>query len=183
MMASYLENVHEKLKIYSFDVPAKLVKDVELPGYGAVPQSSGGHKDFEFFFKFQTYTDPGSVMRMDLHNYNLTVLRKPRIEHLKLKFDDFVTDQVWYASKDGTKVPMYITRKKSVLPSLDHIPEKPIPTILYAYGGFGSSETPSCNLMNLMFMNNLNAMYVTANIRGGGEFGKNWHLQAVQSNR
>jgi len=67
---------------------------------------------------------------------------------------------------------MFLIRKKSILPSMDSKPTKPIPTILYGYGGFGAPETPSFNLMNLVFMNNLDGMYVVANIRGGGEFGK-----------
>jgi len=71
---------------------------------------------------------------------------------------------------------MYLIRKKSILPTLDSVPKKPLPTILYGYGGFGSSETPNFNLNNLIYLNNLNGLYVVANIRGGGEFGKSWHL-------
>lgn len=78
---------------------------------------------------------------------------------------------------------MFIIRKKSVLPSLENGPEKPIPTILYGYGGFGHRESPKFDLGRLIFLNNLNGLYVIANIRGGGEFGNNWHLQAVQNNR
>lgn len=114
-----------------------------------------------------------------METYEVQALRRPRLEHLSLNLSDFTTDQAWFDSKDGTKVPMFLIRKKSVLPSLDKAPEKPIPTILYGYGGFGNSETPSFNLMNLIFLNNLNGMYVVANIRGGGEFGKQWHLSAV----
>jgi len=154
-----------------------------MPGYGAVPTSSGGHKDYEWFFKFQTYTDPGSVYRLDMDSYKVLSLRRPHLEHLSLNISDFTTDQAWYESKDGTKVPMFIIRKKSVLPSIDKPAEKPIPTILYGYGGFGNSETPSFDLNRLIFLNNLNGMYVVANIRGGGEFGKQWHLTAVQENR
>lgn len=179
MLANYLENAAEKLKVFNFDTPAKLVKEVAMPGYGAVPVSAGGHHDYEWFFKFQTYTDPGSVYRLDMESYEVKSLRRPRLEHLSLNLTDFTTDQAWYESPDGTKVPMFLIRKKSVLPSLDKAPAQPIPTILYGYGGFGNSETPSFNLMNLIFMNNLNGMYVVANIRGGGEFGKQWHLSAV----
>lgn len=100
-----------------------------------------------------------------------------------MNLTDFTTDQAWYSSKDGTKVPMFLIRKKSILPSLDSKPKKAIPTILYGYGGFGNPETPQFNLMNLVFMNNLDGMYVVANIRGGGEFGKQWHETAVQENR
>ena len=183
MMANYLENAHEILKIYSFDIPSKMLKDINLPGYGAVSSSSGNLQDYEWFFKFQTYTDPGTVYKLDLHNYQVKSLLTPQLQNLKLNLSDFVTDQAWYKSKDGTKVPMYMIRKKSILPSLDTIPKKPLPTILYGYGGFGSSETPSFDLMKLVFLNNLNGLYVVANIRGGGEFGKAWHLAAIQKNR
>ena len=98
-------------------------------------------------------------------------MRRPRLEHLSLNLTDFTTDQAWYTSKDGTKVPMFLIRKKSVLPSIEKKAKRPIPTILYGYGGFGNPETPQFNLMNLIFMNNLGGMYVVANIRGGGEFG------------
>lgn len=78
---------------------------------------------------------------------------------------------------------MFIIRKKSVLPSIEKQPEEPIPTILYGYGGFGSSKKPGFELNRLIFLNNFNGMYVVANIRGGGEFGKQWHLSAIQSHR
>jgi prolyl oligopeptidase len=118
-----------------------------------------------------------------METYEVKSLRRPKLEHLSLNLADFATDQAWFESKDGTKVPMFLIRKKSVLPSVDNPPEKPIPTILYGYGGFGNSETPQFNLMNLIFMNNLNGMYVVANIRGGGEFGKQWHMSAVQDKK
>lgn len=172
MMANYLENAHEQIKIYSFDIPSELIKDIQLPGFGSIVSQSGGVRDYEWFFKFQTYTDPGTIYRLDLHTYNIKSLLAPQFENIKLNFSDFVTDQAWFKSKDGTKVPMYLIRKKSTLPSLDKVPDKPLPTILYGYGGFGSSETPNFNLNNLIFLNNLNGLYVVANIRGGGEFGK-----------
>lgn len=73
-----------------------------MPGYGAVPISSGGHKEHEWFFKFQTYTDPGSVYRLDMESYKVNILRRPHLEHLSLNISDFTTDQAWYESKDGT---------------------------------------------------------------------------------
>lgn len=87
----------------------------------------------------------------------------------------FVTDQVWYESKDGTKVPMFCIRKKSVLPDINTAPAKPIPTLLYGYGGFAISLTPYFSVTRLVLLNNLDGMFVVANIRGGGEFGEDWH--------
>jgi prolyl oligopeptidase len=123
MMLNYLENAHERIKIYNFEIPSQLVKDVELPGYGSVVAQSGGWDDYEWFFKFQTYIDPGSIYRLDLHSYQMKSLLTPQFENIKLNMSDFVTDQAWYKSKDGTKVPMYLIRKKKVLPSLDSIPK------------------------------------------------------------
>lgn len=77
MLVNYLVNAAEKIKIYNFETPAKLVKNVEMPGFGAVPISSGGHKDYEMFFKFQTFTDPGSVYRLDMNTYKVEALRRP----------------------------------------------------------------------------------------------------------
>lgn len=90
MLTSYLENAAEKVKIFDFE--GKLIKDIEMPGYGAIPISSGGHKDFELFFKFQTFTDPGSVYRLDMESYEVKTLRRPRLEHLSLNISDFTTD-------------------------------------------------------------------------------------------
>jgi len=183
LVAGYLENASERLKIFNFDSPAKHLKDIELPGIGTIPVSSGGNTDAEIFFKFSQFTDPGSTFRLDMNTFELEAIRATNITHLGMNLTDFTTDQVWYESKDGTKVPMFIIRKKSVLGSLDEKPKAPIPTILYGYGGFNSAKTPSFNLMNLIFLNNLNGLYVVANIRGGGEFGEQWHLSAVQQNK
>lgn len=92
MLVNYLENAAEKVKIYDFNSPAKLIKEVEMPGYGAVPTSSGGHRDYEWFFKFQTFTDPGSVYRLDMNSYEVQELRRPQLQHLSLNVSDFTTD-------------------------------------------------------------------------------------------
>lgn len=82
---------------------------------------------------------------------------------------------MFYESKDGTKVPMFIVRKKSFLPTLDSKPKAPMPTLLYGYGGFGVPETPSFSEQNLILYKNLGGIFVLANIRGGGEYGEAWH--------
>lgn len=92
MLTNYLENAAEKVKVYDFQTPAKLIKEVEMPGYGAVPISSGGHNDYEWFFKFQTFTDPGSVYRLDMNTYESVTLRRPQLDHLSLNTSDFTTD-------------------------------------------------------------------------------------------
>jgi prolyl oligopeptidase len=82
---------------------------------------------------------------------------------------------VWFNSKDGTKVPMFLVRKKNVLPTLDSKPKKPIPTLIYTYGGYGLSTNPHFSNSILVWMNNMDGMYVLASIRGGGELGSEWH--------
>lgn len=86
--------------------------------------------------------------------------------------DEIVTDQIWYKSKDGTKVPAFLIRKKSVLPTIDSVPEKPIPTLIYGYGGFGVPVQTSFGVNKFIFVNNFNGMVVAPNIRGGNEFGE-----------
>lgn len=92
--------------------------------------------------------------------------------------DIFVTDQVHFKSKDGTQIPMFIVRKKSVLPDVNVRPEKPIPVFLYAYGGFGIVKTPQYSNAHMIWMNNFNGIFAQVGIRGGGEFGEAWHQAA-----
>lgn len=96
---------------------------------------------------------------------------------------DFTTGQVWYESKDGTKVPMYIVRKKSVLPHIGQKPAQPLTTLLYAYGGFGISTTPHFSVSTLLYMSRMDGVYAVANIRGGGEYGEEWHKASVKDKK
>lgn len=96
---------------------------------------------------------------------------------------DFATDQVFYTSKDGTKVPMFMVKKKTTLPTLDTKPEKPIPTVLYGYGGFNISITPYFSPTFLLLMQNLGGMFCVASLRGGGEYGEDWHAAGVKEKK
>ena len=97
--------------------------------------------------------------------------------------DKYVVDRTFYESKDGTKVPMFAVRQKHVLPSLDIKPEKPIPTLIYVYGGFGESMDLSFSQSRNVWMKNYGGMYVLAAIRGGGEYGEEWHQQGTKEKR
>jgi prolyl oligopeptidase len=97
--------------------------------------------------------------------------------------DDYITDQVWFHSKDGTKVPMFVTRRKETLRSIHSSTKRPALTNLNAYGGFGVSSQPEFDPTILTLINDLNGIHVMANIRGGGEFGDNWHLDAIKEKR
>jgi prolyl oligopeptidase len=107
-----------------------------------------------------------------MRDFKMEKLRDSKLKDQSFKPEDFVTDQVFFKSKDGTKVPMFITRKKSLLPTLDSKPTQPITTLLYGYGGFTVSQTPKFSPTNIVMLKNLNVMYVVASIRGGGEYGE-----------
>lgn len=96
---------------------------------------------------------------------------------------EFVAEQVRYNSKDGSSVPMFVVRKKSTLNSLNEKPIEPIPTLLYGYGGFGVSLTPTFSPSRLVFLNNLGGMLVVPSLRGGGEYGEDWHHQGTKENK
>lgn len=146
-----------------------------MPDIGSLGGISSKWNSDELFYSFTSFTDPGSSYRVNMTTFETKMVHKTIVSASIPDSSQFVTDQVWYESKDGTKVPMFIVRKKSVLPSLNDKPAKPIPTLLYAYGGFGISMTPFFSVSRILFMNNMDGMYAIANIRGGGEFGEKWH--------
>lgn len=140
-------------------------KSLNLPGLGSLAGLSGRPNDNEVFYGFMSYLSPVSVYRYDPNTGESKVFRSP-----KLKFDpsQFETKQVFYTSKDGTKVPMFITMKKGTVLDGNN------PTLLYGYGGFNISLTPSFSPRNLVWLE-MGGIYVVANLRGGGEFGSDWH--------
>jgi len=115
------------------------------------------------------------MYKVDLNSFEVERIGVTKLAASAPNIDDLITDQVWFTSKDGTKVPMFMVRRKDVLPTPDSVPETPIPTILYGYGGFNISITPYFSLSRLIFLNNLRGMLVIASIRGGGEYGEDWH--------
>jgi prolyl oligopeptidase len=139
--------------------------ELPLPGIGTVNEINGKQGDDELFYSFTSFVNPTTVYRYDLKSRKSEVLRAP-----KVAFDpsQYETRQVFYASKDGTRVPMFITAKKGI--QLDGTN----PTLLYAYGGFNSSQTPSFSPANAGWLE-MGGIYAVANLRGGGEYGKDWH--------
>jgi prolyl oligopeptidase len=139
--------------------------EIQLPGIGSVDQISGKPGDNEMFYTFVSYLNPRAVFRYDVGRRENTVYKQP-----KLPFDasQYETKQVFYTSKDGTRVPMFITARKGIQLNGAN------PTILYGYGGFNISETPSFSPRNLVWLE-LGGIYAVANIRGGSEYGKEWH--------
>lgn len=163
IFAKYIVDAVSKVKQYDYD--GKLIREVELPGVGSTGGFSAKEEDKETYFSFTNYSTPGKIYKMDLDSGKYDLYWEPKID---LKSEDYESKQVFYTSKDGTKVPMIITYKKGT--KLDG----KNPTILYGYGGFNVSLTPSFNTSNAVWLEN-GGVYAVANLRGGGEYGKKWH--------
>ncbi|MEI8040977.1 MAG: prolyl oligopeptidase family serine peptidase [Verrucomicrobiota bacterium] len=162
-LASYLKDARSVVKVFALD--GKPVREVTLPGLGTAGGFGGKRNDTETFFSFTSFTEPGTIYRHDLATSQSTVFRRP-----KLDFDEsaYETKQVFYSSKDGTKVPMFIVHKRGL--KLDGRR----PTLLYGYGGFNISLTPSFSVSRAAWLE-MGGVYALANLRGGGEYGEDWH--------
>jgi prolyl oligopeptidase len=163
IFANYMKDAVSVVK--QFDYNGKLIREINLPGIGTASGFGGKMKDKELYFSFTNYTTPGTTYRFTPMEGNSTVYVQPKVD---FKSDDYVSKQVFYTSKDGTKVPMIITHKKGIILDGNN------PTILYGYGGFNVSLTPSFSIANAVWLE-MGGIYVVANLRGGGEYGKKWH--------
>ncbi len=152
-------------KVLQYDYNGKFVREIELPGVGSAGGFGGKHEDKELYFSFTNYSTPGTIYKLNPNEGDYKVYWAPEMEY---NADNFESKQIFYTSKDGTKVPMIITYKKGTELNGKN------PTMLYGYGGFNSSLTPSFSVANAVWMNN-GGVYAAANLRGGGEYGKAWH--------
>jgi prolyl oligopeptidase len=162
-VASYLKDARTQVKIY--DLNGKFVREVALPGIGSAGGFGGERKDKETFYTFSSYTTPPTIYRYDMVTGKSTVFRQAKVDFNPA---DYETKQVFYNSKDGTRVPMFVTHKKGMKLDGNN------PTLLYGYGGFNSSMTPGFSVGNLVWME-MGGVYAVANLRGGGEYGEEWH--------
>jgi prolyl oligopeptidase len=160
---NYLKDAKTVIKVH--DLAGKFVREVELPGIGSAGGFGGKRTDTETFYSFTGFTTPPRIYRYDIATGASTLYKQANVG---FNPDDYTTTQVFYTSKDGTKVPMFITHKKSL--ALDGSN----PTLLYGYGGFNISITPSFSVSNLVWME-MGGVYAVANIRGGSEYGEEWH--------
>jgi prolyl oligopeptidase len=168
IFASYIKDAVSVVKQY--DYKGKLVREVQLPGVGSTG-GFGGKKDEEIlYYSFTNYITPGTIYAFDPKTGASTLYDKPKVD---FNSDDYESKQVFYTSKDGTKVPMIITYKKGLKLNGHN------PTILYGYGGFNISLTPAFSISNLVWMEN-GGVYAVANLRGGGEYGRTWHDAGTQ---
>lgn len=164
LVASYLVDARSKIAVYGLD--GSPAGEVALPGIGSAGGFGGSPESGETFYYFSSYNRAATIYRYDVASGESTIWAAPEVA---FNPDDFVVEQKFYASKDGTKVPMFIVRSKEVAAS-----GEAVPTLLYGYGGFNISMTPGFSPSRLAWVE-AGGAYVVANIRGGGEYGKDWH--------
>jgi prolyl oligopeptidase len=165
---NYLKDAYTQVKIY--EPSGKLVNEVSFPGIGSADGFGGKATDKETFYSFNGFTTPTTIYRYDMTTGKSTIFRQPKVD---FNPGDYETKQVFYTSKDGTKVPMFITHKKGL--KLDGSN----PTYLYGYGGFNISLSPAFSVGNLVWME-MGGVYAQPNLRGGGEYGEDWHQAGMK---
>ncbi|MGD1912281.1 MAG: prolyl oligopeptidase family protein [Rivularia sp. (in: cyanobacteria)] len=170
-VADYLKDARSQVKIYDFK--GNLVREVELPGIGAVGGFNGKRSDTETFYVFTSFTTPGTIYRYDMVTGKSSIFRTPKVD---FNADNYETKQIFYKSKDGTQIPMFITHKKGIKLDGNN------PTYLYAYGGFNISLTPTFSVSSLVWME-MGGVYAIPNIRGGGEYGEEWHQAGIKDKK
>ena len=170
-VADYLQDARSQIKIYALD--GSFVREVELPGIGSAGGFGGKRHDTETFYTFTSFTTPATIYRYDMTTGTSKLFRQPKVD---FNPDEYETQQVFYASQDGTKIPMFITHKKGIKLDSNN------PTYLYAYGGFNISLTPSFSISNLVWLE-MGGIYAVANLRGGGEYGEAWHQAGMKDKK
>jgi prolyl oligopeptidase len=170
-IAAYLKDAATQVRV--FDLNGKLEREVKLPAIGEAGGFTGRRRDRESFYHFTNFTTPTTIYRYDVTSGESTVFRRPQVD-----FDPqaYETTQVFYRSKDGTRVPMFITHKRGLPRDGNN------PTLLYAYGGFNISITPSFAVSNLVWMET-GGVFAVPNLRGGGEYGREWHEAGMKQHK
>ena len=171
LFASYLQDAQNQVVQYDYD--GRLVREIVLPAIGTVGGFFGEEEDTELYYSLANYTAPATIYRYDIASGESTLYKSPEVA-----FDPalFVTEQVFYPSKDGTQVPMFITRRKDLKLNGEN------PCLLYGYGGFQINLTPGFNPSALMFVEQ-GGVYCVANLRGGSEYGEAWHKAGMLENK
>ena len=154
---------------YVYDLQGKELQEIELPSLGSV-SFNGDKDDEECFFSFTSFTIPGATYKYDVQKNSYELFRAPKV---KFHSDDFVTEQVFFTSKDGAKIPMFLTYKKGLKKNGKN------PVFLYGYGGFNISLYPSFSINRIPFLEN-GGIYVQVNLRGGSEYGEDWHVAGTK---
>ena len=166
--AHYMKDAVSVVEQYEYN--GSKVREIELPGLGTASGFGDKNDAKELYFSFTNYVTPGSIYKMDITTGASEIYQQPKV---KFNPDDYESKQVFYESKDGTRVPMMITYKKGTKLDGNN------PTMLYAYGGFNVSLTPTFSIANAVWLEN-GGIYAVPNLRGGGEYGKKWHIAGTQ---
>lgn len=162
LMATYLKDAVSQ--VIQYDLQGQKIHEVQLPGLGTASGFGAKRGEKECYYTFTSYTQPPVIYRYDLQG-NSKIYKQSKVD---FEPDQYVSTQIFYKSKDGTKVPMILTHRRDVNPNGEN------PVLLYGYGGFNISLTPSFSISNLFFMEQ-GGIYAVANLRGGGEYGDQWH--------
>ncbi|RLS28803.1 MAG: S9 family peptidase [Planctomycetota bacterium] len=170
-VCSYLKDAKTQVKLHSMD--GTFVREVEFPGIGTAAGFDGRRKDTETFYSFSGFAVPTTIYKYNMITGESQLYRKSQV---KFNPDEYETSQVFYASKDGTKVPMFITHKKGLQLDGNN------PVLLYGYGGFNISITPTFSVSRVTWME-MGGVLAVANIRGGGEYGERWHKAGTKQNK
>ncbi len=170
-LVQYMKDASDR--IYTYDLNGKLITEVQLPTFGTVSGFNADLSEKEIYFAFTSFLYPAVIMKYDIVNNKLSMYRKSEV---KFSPDDYETKQVFYPSKDGTKIPMFIVHKKGLKLDGNN------PTLLYAYGGFNISLKPTFSTSNIILLEN-GGVYALANLRGGGEYGEDWHQAGTKLNK
>ena len=171
IFAEYIHNASSQVKV--FDLDGNHLSDLDLPGIGNVSGISGKKEDTEAFFSFSSYTFPTSIYSLNTEDLSYELFKAPEID---MDLSDYVTEQIWFKSYDGTKVPMFVTHKKGLKMDGSN------PTMLYGYGGFNISLLPGFSTTMLPILEN-GGIYAVVNLRGGGEFGAEWHKSGTKERK
>jgi len=170
-LLSYLKDAQAEVREY--DLEGKFLRNVALPGIGTADGFNGKRKDKETFYAYTSFISPTTIYRYEPGKGKSSVFRKPKVDFDASQYE---TKQVFYHSKDGTRVPMFLTYKKGL--KLDG----QNPTLLYAYGGFDISLTPAFSVPNIVWLE-MGGIYAQPNVRGGGEYGEEWHLSGTKAHK
>jgi prolyl oligopeptidase len=170
-VAFYLKDAHTQIKTFALD--GTYLGEIPLPGLGSASGFGGKRYDTETFYTFTSFTTPPTIYRYDFTSGTSTLFRQPQVD-----FDPqaYEVQQVFYTSKDGTRIPMFLVHRRGLARTGDH------PTLLYGYGGFGISLTPSFSV-GLVAWLEMGGVYAQPNLRGGGEYGEEWHQAGTKLNK
>jgi prolyl oligopeptidase len=163
VIGQYMQDAWSLVRI--FDTDGAQMGSIDLPGIGSASGFGGKMDDTETFYRYESYNTPDTIYRLNVETGEGSVFKRAIMD---FDSDDYVVNQVFYESKDGTRVPMFISHRKDVVPDGNQ------PTMLYGYGGFNISMTPGFSITRLAWME-MGGIYAVANLRGGGEYGEEWH--------